>query len=92
MKRAFRKYHRWISLIVALPVLLTTITGILVTIAKEWSLSIELPTRLLLKVHTGEIFHLQAIYPILNGVGLIGLVITGLSMSRVFRESSVKNQ
>jgi hypothetical protein len=37
-----------------------------------------------LKIHTGEIFHLQAIYPILNGLGMIGLLVTGLSMSGLF--------
>jgi hypothetical protein len=44
----------------------------------------ELISPLLLNIHTGEIFNLQAIYPILNGLGMIGLLVTGLSMSGVF--------
>lgn len=84
MKRAFRKYHRWLGLIVALPLLLTVITGMLTTIEREWKLDLGVSSRILLQIHTGEIFHLEAIYPILDGLGLIGLLVTGLSMSGVF--------
>jgi hypothetical protein len=59
----------------------------LATIAQEWPFGVNLPTRLLLKIHTGEIFHLQGIYPILNGLGLIVLLATGLTMSGLFRRS-----
>jgi hypothetical protein len=85
MKRAFRKYHRAIALIVALPILLTVITGVAVTIIREWSLNLGLSASWLLKLHTGELFHLEGIYPLLNGIGLIGLLVTGLSMSGMFR-------
>jgi uncharacterized membrane protein len=84
MNRAFRKYHRILGLIVALPIALTVLTGMVITIVREWPLGIEISSRFLLKIHTGEIFHLQAIYPILNGLGMIGLLVTGLSMSGVF--------
>ena len=84
MKRAFRKYHRAIALIISLPVALTVITGMIVTMVGEWGLNIGLTRGFLLSLHTGEIFHLQGIYPILNGLGLIGLLVTGLSMSGVF--------
>jgi len=84
MKRSFRKYHRILGLIVALPIALTVLTGMAITIVREWSLGLEISSRFLLKVHTGEIFHLQAIYPILNGLGMVGLLVTGLSMSGVF--------
>ncbi|MDX2212710.1 MAG: hypothetical protein SFY66_05410 [Oculatellaceae cyanobacterium bins.114] len=83
MKRAFRKYHRSIALIIALPILLTVLTGVAATIVREWGLSLGLSSGLLLKIHTGEIFHLEGIYPILNGVGLIGLIVTGISMAGV---------
>lgn len=83
MKRAFRKYHRTIAIILAIPIFLTVITGILVTFVREWGLSFGLSSNWLLKIHTGEIFHLEAIYPLLNGIGLLALLITGLSMSGV---------
>ena len=84
MNRAFRKYHRILGLIVALPIALTVLTGMAIAIIQEWPLDIEISSRLLLRIHTGEIFHLQAIYPILNGLGMIGLLVTGLSMSGLF--------
>lgn len=84
MKRAFRKYHRIIGIIVALPIALTVLTGMAIAMLREWHLGIEISSRFLLKIHTGEIFHLQAIYPILNGLGMLGLLVTGLSMSGLF--------
>ena len=84
MKRLFRKYHRVIALIISAPILLTVLTGIATTFVREWGLTLGFSSHWLLKVHTGEIFHLAAIYPILNGLGLLALLITGLSMSGVF--------
>jgi hypothetical protein len=85
MKRAFRKYHRTLAIMVCLPLALTVLTGMAATVVGEWSLSFGLSRSFLLKLHTGEILHLQAIYPILNGLGLIGLLVTGLSMSPLFK-------
>ncbi|WP_293136427.1 peptidase [Microcoleus sp. bin38.metabat.b11b12b14.051] len=84
MNRAFRKYHRILALIIFLPITLTVLTGMAATIIKEWPIDTGISARFLLKIHTGEIFKLQAIYPILNGLGMIGLIVTGLSMSGLF--------
>lgn len=91
MKKAFRKYHRLIGIIVCLPLLLTVVTGMLATVVQEWPMNTGISSRLMLKIHTGEIFHLQAIYPILNGVGLIGLLVTGMSMSGLFNQKKRPN-
>jgi hypothetical protein len=91
MKKAFRKYHRIIGIIVCLPLLSTVLTGMLATIGREWPVNIGISSRLMLKIHTGEIFHLQAIYPILNGLGLIGLLVTGISMSGLFNQKKRPN-
>ena len=90
MKRAFRKYHRTLALIVSLPLALTVLTGMAATVVREWPISTGLSSNLLLRIHTGEVFHLQAIYPILNGLGLIGLLVTGLSMSSLFGSQTQK--
>ena len=84
MKRAFRKYHRAIALVIAIPIFLIVLTGMAATFIREWGLNFGLSASWLIKLHTGEVFHLEAIYPILNGVGLIGLLVTGLSMSGMF--------
>lgn len=90
MKRAFRKYHRVLATILCLPLALTVLTGMSTTIVGEWSWNLGLSRGLLLKLHTGEIFHLEAIYPILNGLGLIGLLVTGSSMTSVFKARKAK--
>jgi hypothetical protein len=87
----FRKYHRLLAIIVCLPLILTVTTGMLATIAGEWTfMDIGVSRNLILSIHTGEIFKLQAFYPILNGLGLIGLLVTGLSMSGLFGRRSKK--
>ncbi|MGB3496233.1 MAG: hypothetical protein WBA57_26130 [Elainellaceae cyanobacterium] len=53
---------------------------------QEWPFSFGIPSSLLLKLHTGELFGLGAIYPMLNGIGLIGLLVTGMTMSGLFRK------
>jgi hypothetical protein len=90
MKRNFRKYHRFIAPILFFPLALTVLTGMAVTMESEWSLKFGLPRQLLLGLHTGEIFHLQAIYPMLNGIGVIGLLVTGISMTGLFSRKKVK--
>ncbi|WP_373535213.1 peptidase [Microcoleus sp.] len=91
MKKAFRKYHRILATIVFLPITLTVLTGMAATMGREWPISTGISTRLLLKIHTGEIFNLQAIYPILNGLGMLGLLVTGLSMSGLFGRRKQQN-
>lgn len=93
MKRIARKYHRIVAPIIALPLILTVLTGMLATIIREWPINTGLTSSsLILGIHTGEIFHLQAIYPVLNGLGLIVLVVTGITMSGVFSKKKREGQ
>lgn len=77
-KFQFRQLHRAIAPIMVLPILLSLITGSLYQITdlagKE--------ARWLLEIHKGNfgIINLEAIYPFLNGLGLLFLVITGTSL------------
>ncbi|MDZ8226813.1 MULTISPECIES: peptidase [unclassified Nostoc] len=91
MKRSFRKYHRILGIMLSVPLVLTVLTGILTTFVREWSIGIGVPASFLLSIHTGEIFHLQGIYPILNGLGLLGLLVTGLNMSGLFGKKTRQN-
>ncbi|UBF27516.1 hypothetical protein K9N68_06125 [Kovacikia minuta CCNUW1] len=36
MNRLFRKYHRWIAIVLCLPLFITVLTGMAYTIADEW--------------------------------------------------------
>ncbi|MEH2085328.1 MAG: peptidase [Nostoc sp.] len=83
MKNTFRKYHRLIATLFCLPLLFTALTGISIAIADTWLHQEELAA-FLITVHTFQIFKLDAILPVLNGLGLIGLVATGLSLTGLF--------
>ncbi|MBD2518680.1 peptidase [Nostoc sp. FACHB-973] len=84
MTRMFRRYHRQIAIVLCLPLFLTVLTGMSFTIAHEWLHQDDLG-EFLLRLHTLEILHLEKIYPLLNGLGLVGLLITGISMTGLFR-------
>ncbi len=84
MKRSFRKYHHFLAPILCLPLALTAVTGMAITIMETWHWNLGVSQGLLLHLHTGEIFHLQGIYPILNGLGIIGLLVTGMTMTSLF--------
>jgi hypothetical protein len=84
MNRLFRKYHRWLAIVFALPLLTTVLTGITFPIAR--ALNQRQLAGFLIHVHTLEIFGLDAIFPIINGIGLLGLLVTGLYMTSLFRQ------
>ncbi|BAZ02196.1 hypothetical protein NIES37_62070 [Tolypothrix tenuis PCC 7101] len=90
MNRLFRKYHRWLAIICVLPLLLTTITGITFPIAKAMHQR-EL-AGFLIHLHTLETFGLDGVFPIINGIGLLGLLITGIYMTSLFRERRVPSK
>jgi len=89
MKNTFRQYHRLIALIFCLPLFFTALTGTSIVIADQW-LHQDAWVAFLVAVHTFQIFKLDAILPVVNGLGLIGLVATGLSMSRVLTKRQPK--
>ena len=85
MLRTFRKYHRTLALIACLPLIVTVISGVGYTIMGEWFHQDEIGG-FLLSLHTFEIIHLEKIYPLLNGIGLIGLLVTGITMTGIFKK------
>jgi uncharacterized iron-regulated membrane protein len=84
MVRNFRKYHRFLAIIMTLPLALTILTGLGYTLSEDW-LHLENLGEFLIGLHTGEIFGLEEIYPILNSLGAIGLLITGITMTGLMR-------
>jgi hypothetical protein len=83
MNRLFRKYHRWLAIICSLPLLLTVITGMLFPIAKVFHQ--RQLAGFLIHLHTLESFGLDSFFPVINGIGLLGLLITGIYMTNLFR-------
>lgn len=81
MKNTLRKHHRLLATLFCLPLLFTALTGMSIAIADEW-LHQEGLVAFLINVHTFRILGLSAILPVVNGLGLLGLATTGLSMIR----------
>lgn len=73
-----RQIHRAIAPILALPLLVTAITGSIYQITDLSGYEVKW----LLELHKGNIgfVHLEAIYPFLNALGLIALLATGISI------------
>jgi hypothetical protein len=83
VNRLFRKYHRWLAIVCALPLLLTVTTEILFPIAK--ALHQPQLAGFLIHLHILETFGLDGFFPVLNGIGLLGLLLTGIYMTRLFQ-------
>lgn len=86
MNRLFRKYHRGLAIACALPLLLTVITGMLYPIAR--ALNQRQLAGSLIHLHTLETIGLENFFPIINGLGLLGLLITGIYMTRLLQGRS----
>ncbi|WP_072044929.1 peptidase [Aliterella atlantica] len=84
MNRLFRKYHRQLAIVCALPLLLTVITGMLFPIAKGFHQ--RQLAGFLIHLHTLKTIGLDSFFPIINGIGLLGLLVTGIYMTSLFRE------
>jgi hypothetical protein len=86
-KAAFRKLHRTIAPIIFVPLLLSALTGIGYRIGRSW---LAIPRRaghLLMAVHQGEYLGhaLTPVYVLFVGLGLLGAIATGLTLTGWFR-------
>ncbi len=82
--RFLRQYHRRFALIMVLPLLITAVTGVLMPVSHDLPPSIG---GIVYNLHTGAWFS-QKVYGVLNGVGLLTMVLSGLSMTPLFRNRS----
>ena len=78
-KKITRQIHRALAPLLALPLVVTVVTGSLYQIAR---LNDNLDYYWLIQIHKGQWgpLNLQAVYPFLNGLGLLVMVATGLSL------------
>lgn len=82
----FRKLHRKIAPIVFLPLLVTAFTGILYRVARSWFGVSEEIGDMIMFIHQGSYLgkDLRVFYVILNGLGLMAMVVSGIVMSGIF--------
>jgi uncharacterized iron-regulated membrane protein len=82
--RFLRQYHRRFALVMVLPLLMTALTGIVMPMSHDLP---EPLGGLVYQIHTGSWFSQKA-YGVLNGLGLLTMVLSGLSMTPLFRNRS----
>jgi hypothetical protein len=89
MKLNFQKIHRKIAPILFIPLFASALTGVAYRLGRSWfGISNELADFFMV-IHQGEYLGkpLVPLYILLVGLGLLGMVITGLIMSRLFSEN-----
>lgn len=79
-KAQIRKVHRILAPIVLLPLLVTLVTGSLYQIALLTDNVADYYW--LIRIHKGDwlVINLEAIYPFLNALGLLVMLVTGITM------------
>lgn len=97
----FRKLHSTMAPIVMLPLFITVFTGVAYRLGKSWFGLSRDQVHFLMVIHEGEYLGqtLEPVYVLLNGLGLLWMLITGLTMvfqnmkrSRWFRNLQGKKQ
>ena len=83
----FRKYHRIVAPILFLPLLVTVITGVGFDLAEELFHAPDNVKETIISIHKGGYLgeKLSILYVILNGLGVVVMLITGLLMLMNFR-------
>ncbi|MBL1211532.1 MAG: PepSY domain-containing protein [Geminocystis sp. GBBB08] len=85
--KTLRKLHRKFAPIVFLPLFITAFTGVFYRVARSWFGASDEFGEMILFIHQGEFLgkDLRVFYVLLNGLGLIAMVATGIIMSGIFR-------
>ena len=75
----FRKLHKTVAPLVLLPLAITVFTGVIYRLAKDWFGASRDSVHFLMDIHEGEYFGktLEPFYVLLNGLGLLWMIITG---------------
>lgn len=85
----FRKLHRKLAPIIFIPLSLSAITGIAYVICESWFGMSGETAEIFMEIHQGEYLgdQLKPIYVLLVALGLIGMTVTGLIMTRLFSKA-----
>jgi uncharacterized iron-regulated membrane protein len=86
-KQDWRSLHRWLAPIAFLPLIVSAVTGIGYRLGQSWFNLPREQTALLLRIHQGAYLGNpgRVIYVVLIGLGLVGLLISGINLSGVLR-------
>lgn len=87
-RRQIRKIHSKIAPIIFLPLFLTALTGVSYRLATSWLGADGGDLQFLLNIHQGQYLGeaLSPFYVMLNALGVIAMLFTGISMTGIFRK------
>ena len=82
----FRKLHRQIAPIIFIPLLLTAITGVAYRLAENWLGMEGEASEIFMVIHQGGYLGkaLRPFYVLLLALGTIGIIVSGLTMTKLF--------
>lgn len=92
MKKTFRKFHRIVAPFVFLPLFVTVITGVAYRLGRNWFGLSKDQAHFLMVIHEAEYLgdNIKPFYVLLNGIGLMWMLITGIIMSGLFNQKKLK--
>ena len=81
--RRIRQLHRWMAPVVVLPLLISVTTGVAYRLARDWGGMARDQVHWLMTLHEGEWLgpQLEPVVVLLNGLGLLWMLITGVSLA-----------
>lgn len=87
-KSNHRKMHRILAPITFLPLAISAITGIIYRLGKSWFGMSDRQAAIFLRIHQGSYLgdFFKSIYILSIGLGLIAMLVTGINMTRIFRQ------
>jgi protein-S-isoprenylcysteine O-methyltransferase Ste14 len=90
MNMTFRRLHRKIAPILFLPLLASALTGVFYRLGRSWFGIPNSVAEFLMVIHQGEYLgvQLKPIYVLLLGLGLVGMIVTGLTMLKRYHNRS----
>lgn len=88
--RFLRKLHRRVAPILFLPLLLSASTGVLFRVARSWFGASKETGEIIMYFHQGSFFghELKVFYVILNGLGVLVMLLTGIMMTGLWKSDS----
>jgi hypothetical protein len=86
-QRNLRKLHRTIAPIIFLPLFITALTGVGYRVANSWFSAPDEVGEFLMYIHQGTFLgkDLRVFYVLLNALGVIAMLGTGILMTGLFR-------
>lgn len=86
-KFSLRLLHGFVAPVLFLPLLVSASTGITYRLGKAWFGLPKDQAKFFLDIHQGSYLgkELRAVYVLLVGLGLLGMLVTGIQMTGIFR-------